>query len=63
MERRPDRKGAGEQARTADLLFTKQLLCQLSYAGMDPSGWAPRPESIGTEYAAVNCRSTDGVHG
>ena len=28
--------GAGDRNRTRNLLFTKQLLCQLSYAGMDP---------------------------
>ena len=27
------RDGAGDRIRTDDLLFTKQLLCQLSYAG------------------------------
>jgi hypothetical protein len=27
--------GAGDRNRTRNLLFTKQLLCQLSYAGFD----------------------------
>ena len=27
--------GAGDRNRTRNLLFTKQLLCQLSYAGVD----------------------------
>ena len=29
------RAGAGDRNRTRNLLFTKQLLCQLSYAGVD----------------------------
>jgi hypothetical protein len=28
-----ENEGAGEGTRTRNLLFTKQLLCQLSYAG------------------------------
>ena len=30
--------GAGDRNRTRNLLFTKQLLCQLSYAGVDSEG-------------------------
>jgi hypothetical protein len=30
--------GAGDRNRTRNLLFTKQLLCQLSYAGVDRKG-------------------------
>ena len=30
--------GAGDRNRTRNLLFTKQLLCQLSYAGLDGKG-------------------------
>src|SRR5437879_6459092 len=30
--------GAGDRNRTRNLLFTKQLLCQLSYAGVDREG-------------------------
>ncbi len=30
--------GAGEWNRTTDLRFTKPLLCQLSYAGMERAG-------------------------
>jgi hypothetical protein len=30
--------GAGERNRTDNLLFTKQLLCQLSYAGVPLKG-------------------------
>lgn len=32
--------GADEETRTPNLLFTKQLLCQLSYVGARPRGWS-----------------------
>ena len=32
-------KGAGERDRTADLPFTRRLLCQLSYTGAEPRAW------------------------
>jgi hypothetical protein len=31
--------GAGDRNRTRNLLFTKQLLCQLSYAGILAEGY------------------------
>ena len=35
--------GAGDRVRTDDLLFTKQLLCQLSYAGLGRKARIRRP--------------------
>jgi hypothetical protein len=43
-------RGAGDRNRTRNLLFTKQLLCQLSYAGILSEGYCKaslrRPNSL-----------------
>ena len=46
--------GAGDPARTGDLLITNQLLCQLSYAG-SACGEAKEQPSLAQRFAASFC--------
>ena len=40
------RGGADDGTRTRNLLFTKQLLCQLSYVGMQDGAASPRHRKV-----------------